>query len=167
MDVQQRHAARRRLPEALRRLSKALEPAELGLLVHVHVVVVVVVVAAHHRKLVAKLVANVATIAACQGLLARSRLRLRDWRSAAHASNMPARASSPSARINRLTAVEEGEGLAARKARVRSVGLVVLLDAALDFGHCRFYEFDLQLETCSSGGCGMQTPCRLVGKWDW
>ena len=51
--------------------------------------------------------------------------------------------------------------------RVYVVGLVVLLDAALGFGHCRFYEFDLQLETCSPGGCGMQTPCRLVGKWDW
>ena len=49
--------------------------------------------------------------------------------------------------------------------RVYIVGLVVLL--ALDFGHCRFYEFDLQLETCSPGGCGMQTPCMLVGKWDW
>ena len=35
--------------------------------------------------------------------------------------------------------------------RVYIVGLVVFL--ALDFGHCRFYEFDLQLETCSPGGC--------------
>ena len=51
--------------------------------------------------------------------------------------------------------------------QVYIVGLVVLLDVALDFGHCRFYEFDLQLETCSSGGCGMQTPCGPVGKWDW
>ena len=29
--------------------------------------------------------------------------------------------------------------------QVYIAGLVVLLDAALDFGHCRFYEFDLQL----------------------
>ena len=50
--------------------------------------------------------------------------------------------------------------------QVYIVGLV-LLDSALDFGHCRLYEFDLLLEACSPGGCGMETPCKLVGKWDW
>ena len=50
--------------------------------------------------------------------------------------------------------------------QVYIVGLV-LLDSALDFGHYRLYEFDLLLEACSPGGCGMETPCKLVGKWDW
>ena len=52
------------------------------------------------------------------------------------------------------------------------VGLVVLLDAELDFGNCRFYEFDLQIETRPRGELAplevrTQTPCRYVGKWDW
>ena len=51
--------------------------------------------------------------------------------------------------------------------QVYIIGLVVLLDSALDFGHCPLYEFDQLLEACSPGGGGMETPCKLVGKWDW
>ena len=75
----------------------------------------------------------------------------------------PGRAQQIAAREVQRNAMARGRAFSEQ---VYIVGLV-LLDSALDFGHCRLYEFDLLLEACSPGGCGMETPCKLVGKWDW
>ena len=50
------------------------------------------------------------------------------------------------------------------------VGLVVLPDTHLEFGHSRFYELDLNLETRPRGALTprvveTQTPLRPVEKW--